>query len=162
MTRIPANDIGLPLKALGDMLSNMSAWQTWTGTASAATALAKIFFYGEPFANVPSVFAVIDLLDGGWTAEKGAEGGNNEYRHFGTISLSFYSDTPTEDQDSLGDAVNNFMNTVGGVIEEMRDSGRTYLNCRRFQLAQRGIRSALVKTGQNSLVAEFAIDWSSS
>lgn len=160
MTRIPGGDIGLPLKYLGDLLANAAAWQTWTGAANATEALAKVFFAGEPADNVPSIFAVAKNRPGTYTAEKIAV---DAYRHSGGFTLDFYSATPAEDQDSSGDAVVNCDTTVSGVIEDMRDlvAAGEYLNCTRFHKVDDPMRCDLFEVGNDYLITQFAIDWSS-
>lgn len=143
MTVNPTNIINLPLKHMQTLLSNCSNFQTWTGTASAAAAAARIHLYGEVDTegqrNVTYPVAAIffgepNSIRG--TKEFGGSGGL--YTAEGDMDVLFIADVPAayagDDAGDWADRYVNFNNTIGAIIEDAlaladtNDGTNQYLN----------------------------------
>lgn len=122
MPRVPTNEIGLPLKQLGDLWAAATTWQTWTESEDAAEALTKVYFYGEPASGLPAQFVVPHVME--WDSEKVGTG--NTHRNRGQLGVLVYANVPGSFLDAkgkindVGGAINDFVNTLGGVVTEFK------------------------------------------
>lgn len=127
MAVTPANILSEPLGLLRTRLSESAAWQTWTGAASAAAALAFIHLVEAPAPANPDGYtsdeldtlspcAVIDMPPdgGGMSMTRNAV---NAFRPTGRMMLLFSDDV--DSAQTAADAKLTFTNRVGEIIEQL-------------------------------------------
>lgn len=101
--------ISIPLDDLRDILANLTEFQTWTSTANAAAALARIVRVAGDRPTRP--FAWIDFGDG-WRYQR--EVMDSEFGTTGTLLLGFEADRT--ESEAMEDQIIGFTNSVGGII----------------------------------------------
>jgi hypothetical protein len=117
------------LDKLADLLSNCPAFQTWTSTASAAAAKARIFqIYDKSSATWP--LAVI-TCENDFSGSRDCEGnGLGCFTLTEGCTLIFEKTPSTVD----ADAVKTFCNEVNAIFAEMLDRQSSYLFIQNFSM----------------------------
>jgi hypothetical protein len=121
--------LSLPLTNMRTLLANCSAWQTWTGAASAAEALEHIHLLAvdqpreddedRPWSSIRP-FAVIGLdLPEFWAAEKHSGGAAGGFVRSGNLLVSFEDNVDDQIKDNYREALVRFLNNVGDVIIDL-------------------------------------------
>ncbi len=166
MVLVPLNTWSLPMASLRDMLKNVAAYQTLTGSEDAAEAAATIFFVGESFANLPATYVLIDGPQ--WELDQVSGGSASSYRHSGVHGLTFFVATPEAYRSTEGAAILDFMNSVGAVIEGLGALSGTAGNLTFQKIMVSEPPEASVtgekRDGSDTLVhyvaGKFELDWS--
>jgi hypothetical protein len=133
MTVTASGMVSVPVSALRDMLSQSATFQTWTGTASSAAALAYIHMIGLAEADRVRPFALITLGDN-W---RRTYGGSNRFIPSGELFLVLESDIDEDNVEDFADSELEFSNNVGGVIgdlEALTESGALVIQTIRMQV----------------------------
>lgn len=111
----PAGMLSLPLANLRTALSRCVAFQTWTGAANEAAALAYISLV-EKGSSLTGKFAVVD--DGTeYTGESITSGAT--FHEEGSLALIFQGNVHTDYANSEVDAQLEFTNAIGAILEEL-------------------------------------------
>lgn len=167
--------ISLPLSALRTILSNCAQFQTWTSTANAAAALAKIYLVATPLASISRPFAWISHRNGiaGLSLQRDQltpVSGSTEiaYAGSGSLVLGFEANLAGTSGFDAADEEFTFTNAIGQIIKEMFIlSGRAgYMNLEGVQSLTPPQRShpdessSGASSGGGSYIRHiFAVNW---
>jgi hypothetical protein len=113
----PSGFLSLKVHEFRTALSQSADFQTWTSTANAAAALAKIYSPIAPVGAVPP-FAVVDF-GGGFSLQNIAD---LQYDFTGDIWF-FFRGLITQ-ADPI-DALYEFTNPIGAILEDLSEVGKT-------------------------------------
>jgi hypothetical protein len=136
MAVTPSGMLSLPMECLRVLLANCTAWQSWTGTANATLAKARIYLHDipapaadegsytaselqtiRPFARIDDWMPERGFGDEPWKSSRVAE--RSAFRTTGKLVLDFSDDVDASDTANATDTKLRFTNRVGGVIEEL-------------------------------------------
>ncbi len=156
----PSGIMSLPLAHLRTLVANCSSFQSWTGAANAAAAEAFIHLVNLPDDSLVRPYVLIDFNDK-WKSQKVAE---FQFEKRGELYLLFEDDVAVANQASEADAVFDFMNNVGAVLEEMMSlSGQNgYLNLVEIEINDQPERTTSEESEMNEdyYTASFDVVWS--
>jgi len=113
----PTGFLSLKVHEMRTLLSNSGDFQTWTGTANAAAALARIHTPLAVATTATLPFAVVDL----GTAFNMSNISERQFDFDGDIFLVFRE--AISQADGL-DAYYAFTNTIGAILEDLTDSAK--------------------------------------
>jgi hypothetical protein len=131
MTTAAAGPISEAEERLRNMLAGSSSFQSWTGTATAAAALGKVFLHELP-APAGETYSRDEL---GWmwpcavvsTAQDEAFGWQPAAMDVamagGLIDCDLYDGIPEELEGNFGEAARRFLNRVGSVLLDLKTLG---------------------------------------
>ncbi len=175
MAVAPAGILAIPLDHLADLLSNLSAFQTWTGEVDAAAAKAHTYtiYFDDPAQTTSQTDAeyrtaregdrplVVIAFEPGATAVPDTEPADY-WQHSGTLSV-IVEEIAGEDL-SDQDAIMTAANSLGAILEELEQDAGTggKLNVVRWHITEATARMApeKVDAGQLDLVqTKVQIDW---
>ena len=130
--------LATPMQALADLLAGLSAWQTWTGQATAEDAAGRVLWYDAD----PDVFPVYALLDFGrdYDRERTSGAPNAAWRANGNMEVTFRAavDAGSTDQEAAID----FSNNLGAVWRGLENaSNQTNIMIARIAFLQRPART---------------------
>jgi len=137
----------LPLANLKTLLANCAAFQTWTGTADAAAAAARIDLFAEQTASLTLPGAVVTWgAQNSYSSSKAFGGEGGTYERTGTADIYFTSDLDTtyaEYASTLDNLMLAFCNDIGEIMDDMDAlAGRdTYLDVRGWDKVAGPMRS---------------------
>lgn len=112
-------------------LSDSSAFQTFTGTANATAALAKIYHDELPKPATGRVHTLAEITalrpcavvftqtDAGWTIERDAMGEASCWHPSGVLHCLLFRNVPDADKDNLGKVDTDFRTTVGLIVDDL-------------------------------------------
>lgn len=114
-----AGRLSLPLDNLQDLIANSGNFQTWTGTANAAAAKARIHVQAEgPSYTRPA--AIVSLgPDDDWRSVQDSAGAAGHYVDTGMLRVQFEANVASGNQADHTDALYEFTNNVGAIIDDM-------------------------------------------
>lgn len=151
MTVTATSILATPADTLREMLAACPALRTWFGAADAAEAKLRIHIGGvpEPVADEgftkaqlesarPLALIHIEPRGGGASFKANAGGARNYFRHTGVLSLIFEADIASANVGNPQDAYLEFINAVGGVLDELMAlaATSTYLDLRSLDIAE--------------------------
>lgn len=111
------------LEVLEDMLAASAAFRTWTGATDVAAAHGHVFYQAVPESSITAPAAVIGLVSAPQRAIAG--GVSTVYGEGAAAFVVFVGEVPVAHQDDDKEAVMWWLNTVGGVIEEVLEQSET-------------------------------------
>ena len=117
MAVTPSGSVSLPLSYARTQLANCSAFQTWTGTASVAAALAKIYVVVATTGYTLPV-AVIEW-NGDFGYEISGRGTRNFYDQTGSLNILFRGSVDSDHNEF--DAAMTFTNSIGAIVEDFNE-----------------------------------------
>jgi hypothetical protein len=148
---------GAPVEAFANLLANVAAFHTFTGTASAILAKQRIYSILEAESGVTRPLALLTYQGGDWSSERdSASSGNASFKRDSSLTLLFEKDVTSTGYTS--DAIKTFSNEIGDVIKGIMDKSGTdsLMLVNRITLA--GFYSG--KEGEEKILyAEFKITW---
>lgn len=116
MSVTPSGCVSMPLYLLRRMVSVSSTFQTAVGVATSTLALDHIYLH-EALSPSARPCAVINEL--GTSFQLIAGGGQNQLRPRGDLFLWLARDTPANYYDDPDNALLDYMNFAGGVIDDI-------------------------------------------
>ena len=165
----PAGLLSLPLKRLQTLLSISSNFQTWTGAANAAAALAFIHLVAVAGQSRPHALIGRSPGSGGARGSRTIQGGSI-FEHGGRLLLRFENDIASGDLALPADAEFTFTNSVGAILADLEAaSGEVgdlqVTSWSETQSPQRSSRDEKQASGGGSAGGEYyqatyAIEWS--
>ena len=165
MTVAGTGAICLPLENLKTLLANCAAFQTWTSTADATAAAARIALFAEAASGRTLPDSVIFWgADNDIGSNKIAGGAGNSYDRQGTADIFFTSDIATtyaDYEDTLDELMVAFLNDVGGIMDDMDELAGTdeYLNVTGWQKVSGPTRSGKEETEEPLVQIVMRVMW---
>ncbi len=122
MATIPSGVFAVQLLNLKNLIANGSNFQTWTGAANSTAAKAFIHYFDAPAATTGNFCEI-------WPGEDWSLRRNSElyFSDAGTVAVMFRSDIADADEPEteLADAALTFMNSIGGIVDDMMNDADT-------------------------------------
>ena len=147
---------GAPIEALATLLSNVTAFQTFTGTVSAVLAKARIYEIFEAETSVTRPLALITYQQGSWSADRdAASSGNGSFRRDSSLTLVFEKSVTAYGKDDI----KTFANEIGSIIQGIMDLSGTNNNYMLVKTITLNGFSRGEEGEDKTLYADFKITW---
>ena len=140
----------LPLENLRTLLANCSAFQTWTGTANATAAKARISLFAENIDTLPTA-TITWGAQNNYASDKAFGGEGGTYIRGGNADIFFIGDlesTYAAYEDTLDDLMLDFCNGIGAIMDDLDELAGTdaYLDVTGWQKVGGPMRSGKEET----------------
>jgi hypothetical protein len=124
MAVTPSGIFSIQLSILRTMISQSSSFQTWTGTANAAAALARIYFEAQDDSSVVRPFALV-FMGNEYVQQSIAGGASQVFQPSGQLVMMLEDAVAPGNAASHADAYFAFANELGDLIEDLMALGGT-------------------------------------
>jgi len=164
MAVTPTGPLSLPIYNLQTLLANCSAWQMWLGVSTVAAARARTYMAYVSASSLTRPFAVITQGDS-WSYNMIAGGARNHFQEGGSLVLMFEAGVSVayQAEAAVDDAALEFLNNVGGVIDDMSELAGSggYLSIQRIMQRDPPERNFPNRSGEGDHFhwMSFNVEW---
>jgi hypothetical protein len=162
MAVTPSGIFSIQLSILRTMISQSTSFQTWTGTANATAALARIYFEAQDDASIARPFSLV-FMGNEYVQQSIAGGASQVFQPSGQLVMMFEDAVAPGNAGSEADSYFAFANEIGDVIDDLLALGGTDSLLSFESIALTGGPSRSEKNDKVSLgdiyTASFNVNW---